>query len=264
MPVWKEFEDECTEYLTNKFGNYAEFSHLGCSDSTLPDILVKLNNGKNFYIDVKHSPAQCGQFVLIPNIERQEFDYSSKNITPINPYSSEIINFMNSKFEIYKNAGTAGVDIKFPNSNKIFEDWIIKIYSAKDVRFFITNNYTILPLEKISDFFDISAKYRIKRSGSCSVNKCRIDEVKKYILSKDYSISDIKIIQNKLFVSADNNIDKEKFVIGKYEYMFAKKDTIYEIRQLSNTYNSNVIFSIVLKESATGISNKEFIQYLEQ
>lgn len=263
MPIWKDFEETCTKYLNDKFGDYAEFSHLGCSDSTKPDILVKLANDKNFYIDVKHSPAQCGQFVLIPNIERHVFEYSTKNVSPINIYSTKIIDFMNLNFETYRNAGTAGKDIKFPNSNEIFSNWIIKIYKEKGVRFFITNNCIIFPIDQVEKYFYISAKYRIKRSGSCSVRRRRIEEIKDFILSNDYSISSTKFIQNKLFVTSDKNIDKEKFILGKYEYMFAKNNNVYEVRQLSNTYNANVIFSIELKDSVSGMTDTDFIQYLK-
>lgn len=231
MTTWKDFEATCAKYLNDKFRDYADFSPFGRSDSTKPDILVKLANNKNFYIDVKHSPAQCGQFVLIPNTERQAFEYSSKNVSSINVYATKIINFMNSNFETYRNAGTVGKYIKLPNSNEIFSNWIIKIYKEKGVRFFITNNYIIFPLEQVEKYFYIFAKYRIKRSGSCNVSRCRIDDIKNFILSSDYSISDIKFIQDKLFVTSNENINKEKFILGKYEHMFAKNDNYYEIPQ---------------------------------
>lgn len=69
MATWDNFEIEATRYLENKFGSFASFVHQGGADSTVPDIFVRLKSGKSFYIEAKHSPAQCGQFVLLPNIQ---------------------------------------------------------------------------------------------------------------------------------------------------------------------------------------------------
>ena len=68
MERWEEFEIQCTEYLNQKFGAYANFIHQGGANSTVSDILVHTNTGNSFYMDVKHSPAQCGQFVLLPDL----------------------------------------------------------------------------------------------------------------------------------------------------------------------------------------------------
>ena len=99
MSIWEEFEKNCVDYLNKKFGSYATFVHEGGSDSTVPDILVHTKNKKSFYIDVKHCPAQCGQFVLLPNIKTRTFEYSRLNATPINKYSEMIIKHMNDSFE---------------------------------------------------------------------------------------------------------------------------------------------------------------------
>lgn len=69
MAICENFEIECKNYLNKRFGAYARFIHQGGSDSTIPDILVKTNSGKEFYIDAKHCLAQCGQFVLLPDIK---------------------------------------------------------------------------------------------------------------------------------------------------------------------------------------------------
>ena len=88
MEQWEEFEIQCTNYLNKKFGTYAEFIHQGGSDSTIPDILVNTNSGNSFFIEAKHSPAQCGQFVLLPNLETKSFEYSTLNVNCINKYVS--------------------------------------------------------------------------------------------------------------------------------------------------------------------------------
>ncbi len=262
MPKWELFEENCTDYLNQNFGEYAKFVHQGCSDSTKSDILVTRGNDELFYIDAKLSPAQCGQFVLIPDMQKRVFEYSPRNVNRVNCYAEEIIRFMNSDFELYTNAGTRGENIIFDSSDKVFADWVIKIYKDKNVKFFITNNYTILPVEKFGEFFNVTAKFRIKRSGSCSVNRYRLEDVKKCILNM-YKGININTSDGKLYAETETDIDKQRFVVGDYEYMFGLRgDGRYEVRQLSNTFNSNVIFSIELKHNVSGLSDEEFIKCL--
>ena len=88
MSTWEQFEIDCTRFLMEQFGEYATFIHQGRSDSTVPDIKVTTKKNKQFYIEAKHSPAQCGQFVLLPNVETRKFEYSRLNSTFYNknPY----------------------------------------------------------------------------------------------------------------------------------------------------------------------------------
>lgn len=162
MKNWKEFEEQCTDYLNQEFCDFANFILMGSSDSTISDILVKTHTNKTFYIEVKHSPAQCGQFVLLPDIKTRQFVYSERNVNKSNSFAEQIIEFMNTDFKTFNNAGTTGKEICF--------------------------------------------------------NDC--------------------------------------------EYMFSKRDNLYEIRRLSNTFNANVIFSVELKNNVQGLSGEKFIEYL--
>ena len=259
MAVWEDFEYKCTDYLNEKFGVYANFIHQGGSDSTVPDILVKTKSGDLFYIDAKHSPAQCGQFVLLPNLETGTFEYSRLNVNCINRYAEMIMDYMNNDFDAFREAGTAGKDIDMPNGSDIFANWIIQAYKDKGAEFFITNNYTILPIERFRDYFDVSAKYRIKRSGSGNVGKGRLNSVMDYIESHNYIITDTRIVGDKLFVVSPQQLHNHRFILRGIEYMFSIRGEEYEIRKLSNTYNANVIFSIKQKTSTPGMSDADFI-----
>lgn len=261
MALWADFELECTEYLNDRFGSYATFTHQGGADSTVADIFVETNSGKQFYIDAKHSPAQCGQFVLFPHIESLSFKYSTKNINNINPYSQAIMLHMNKDFDAFREAGTKGKEIIMPNSSQIFSEWIIQTYKEKGAEFFITNNFKILPIDNFEDYFDVTAKYRIKRSGSGDVGAGRISVILNYI-TDNFTITDSRIQGSKLFVKSDDNLHNKRFIYGEFEYMFSQRGNIYEIRKLSNTYNANVIFSIKLKNHTSGLSDSEFIQAL--
>ena len=263
MTIWQEFENQCVEHFNKRFSRYAHFILQGGTNSTIPDILVKSMSGKSFYIEAKHSPAQCGQFVLLPHLDTCTFEYSKLNVNRINRYAETIIDYMNRNFDVFHTAGTTGKKIDIPNASNIFADWIIHTYRDKGTNFFVTNNFTLLPLESFKDYFDVTAKYRIKRSGSSSVGKSKIELILNHIISKEYLITSHRINGNKLFVSSPNNLDEQRFIIRGMEYMFSLRGNEYELRKLSNTYNANVIFSIKQKEDIPpGMTDDEFIEYL--
>ena len=263
MAIWEDFEISCTEYLNNTFGDYATFTHQGGEDSTVPDIFVETQSGKSFYIEAKHCPAQCGQFVLLPNLDTCTFEYSRQNANHINRYAEMIMDYMNHSFDEYREAGTAGKDIDMDNSSQIFSDWIIQTYQEKGADFIITNDYTILPLEHFLDYFEVTGKYRIKRSGSGNVGKSRLQPVIDYITTHDYIINNTRIEGDKLFVSSTQNLHDQRFILRGIEYMFSLRGHEYELRKLSNTYNANVIFSIKKKNTSPGLSKVAFIEELK-
>lgn len=263
MTKWEEFEIECTNYLNRKFSAYATFKHMGGADSTTPDILVRTKHGRQFFIDAKHCPAQCGQFVLLPNTATSTFDYSSENDTQINDYTLLIMNHMNNSFEYYCNAGTAGKDINMSNGEVVFSNWVIEAYRLKGAFYFITNDFTLLPIERFKSFFNIKAKYRIKKSGSSSVGKKRAPSVVKYI-TNNYTISDTFIDEGHLYAYSPKNLDQQRFILDSKEFMFSLRDKEYEIRKLANTYNANVIFSITRKGNVPGMSDLDFISVLRR
>lgn len=119
-----------------------------------------------------------------------------------------------------------------------------------------------MPIERFSEYFNVSAKYRVKRSGSSNVGKNNISNVLRFINSQDYDIEDTRINGDKLFVVSTKSLHNKRFILRGYEYMFSLRDSEYEIRKLSNTFNANVIFSINLKSNKNGIGADEFIRAL--
>ncbi len=263
MSRWKQFEIDCTDYLNFRFGSYANFIHMGNSDSTTPDIFVATTTGNNFFIDAKLTPAQCGQFVLFPNTTTSTFEYSSGNDVPINKYASLIMNYMNRHFTYFCNAGTAGRDIEMPNGEVVFSNWVIETYRLKGARYFITNNFTIFPVECFRDYFEIKGKYRIKGSGSTDVGKKRASIIANYI-TNNFPISAVHIDGKHLYANSSQNLDKQRFAFDSNTYMFSNRDSYYEIRKLSKTYHPNVIFSIKRKGNLPGITDFEFISALQR
>ena len=97
---------------------------------------------------------------------------------------------------------TGDVKTKYDNSKKAYE--------KKDVEYFITNNYRIFKLNEIADNFNITAKYRVKRSGSTHVGSARMNGVKKYI-ADNFGITDTRTDGKKLFARTNRDIDKVRF-----------------------------------------------------
>jgi len=262
MCNWKEFELKCTRYLNENFGKYAIFCHQGGSNSKVSDIEVKTNKGTSFYIEVKKSPAQCGQFVLLRDNGSRTFIYSGKNAFQKNTYAEQIIEHMNARFDEYKEPGRGGVDVNMENGPEIFSNWIIDTYKKKDVLYFITDNFTIVPIERLGEYFHVSAKYRIKISGSGDVGKKNISDVLECIKSLGYDIESTRTEGGKLFVVSKESLHGKRFTLEDREYMFSRQESEYEIKKLSNTANANVIFSIKLKSNVNGIGADEFIRAL--
>jgi hypothetical protein len=197
----------------------------------------------------------------LPNINKQYFEYSKLNDSSINEYSKRIIDFMNDNFDEFKDAGTAGVDVIMPKGSEMFANWIVTYYREKGVEFFITNGYTILSIQQFSEFFDVKAKYRVKRSGSRPVSKKDITSLSNYI-KNNFDITKIEVDSNKMFVSSLKQLHNKRFIFNGIEYMLSARGDKYEVRALSNTFNANVIFSIEMKLGKRGLSIKDFIPFL--
>lgn len=256
--LWEDFEINSVNYLNKNSGKFAKFMLQGGSDSTIPDIKVVTKSGITFFIEAKHSPAQCGQFVLLPNITTGEFIYSPQNANPINKHAAAIKNYMDAHFDYFKEAGTAGKDIIMHGSSEVFSNWIIETYKNKGVKYFISNNFILFHIDEFKYYFDVTAKYRVKRSGSSNVGKSNIPYVIKHIESKNYNINIVEEKGSKLFIESNLSLHNQRFILNGYEYMFSSRGSQYEIRKLSNTFNANVIFSIDLKTSRRGLSLDEF------
>ena len=266
MKKWEEFEEQCLEFLEENFGDYADFILQGKENSIVSDILVLTEGGEDFYIEVKHVPAQCGQFVLFPNPETKKFEFSNRNKININEPASTIIDHMNKNFEIFSNAGTKGVPIVFQNCGQVFRDWIVEAYKAKNVHLVISNGFSLISLDKILPYFDISACYRVKKSGSNSPSKKDEQELRAYISKQNIFDLELEKNQGRLYARTAQNIDDERLTIEDRTFSFVKSDNpqLYEVRRLSNTNNANVIFSIDTHDTSCELSHETVEKFLRQ
>lgn len=259
MKPGEQFELHCYEYLKNVYKtNETDFHHEGGMNSTKSDIAAIKNGEIDFYIEAKDASAQSGQFVLLPNEDKKVFVFSPRNHSKPNEMTDIIINYMNHDFQRFNNAGTAGQSLDIDTD--VFADWIVKHYKNKNVKYIISRNddYVIFPIRKFGQYFSITAKYRIKKSGSGKPAKRDIPKITQTI-QKYYSTAKFSQAEKKLFVTLSEKADKTRFLLGKYTYYLSKQNLDnYEIRRLSNTYNMNVIFSIDLMKSQDEKDLEEF------
>ena len=102
------------------------------------------------------------------------------------------------------------------------------------------------------NFFDVKAKYRVKKSGSSNISASLKDEVffsnlKKH--SKDPNAT-FKVIDKKFYFTTTASLNvKAPIPMPCYDLFVSEKTgNTYLIKKLSSTRNSNVIFEISLKK----------------
>ncbi len=265
MRPGEQFERCCYEYLKKFYKTRdTDFRHEGGMDSTKSDIAAIKNEKIDFYIEAKDTSAQSGQFVLLPDEERGVFVFSPRNHSEPNEMTDIIINYMNSDFQRFNNAGTAGQSLDIDMG--VFADWIIEYYKNKKVKYVISrdSDYVIFPIRKFEQYFNIIANYRIKKSGSGKPAKRDIPAVKQMI-KEHYATARFYQEEKKLFVDISEKINKDRFIMGNYTYYLSKQNSDnYEVRKLSNTYNMNVIFSIKLIKTQDKNDLEEFLSDLQK
>lgn len=259
MRPGEQFELRCYEYLKEFYkAKDTDFHHEGGMNSTKSDIAAVKNGRIDFFIEAKDAAAQSGQFVLLPDEESETFVFSPRNHSEPNEMTDIIIEYMNSDFQRFNNAGTAGQSLEIDTS--VFADWIIEHYKDKNVKYVISygRDYVIFPIRKYEQYFNIIANYRIKKSGSGEPAKRDIPAVKQ-IIKNHYASAQFTQIDKKLFVDISETICEDRFVLGNYTYYLSEQSSgDYEVRRLSNTYNMNVIFSIKLIKSQDENDLEEF------
>ena len=258
MENWYICEKECLEFFKKNYSSEDfVFEAEGGADSTKSDILL-LNNGiPVFYIESKMKQAQCGQFVVYQQDDR--FVNSTRNRHNSSFSEDMIIDKMNEDFAYYANPGTSGKELKLEKS--YYYDWILNYYDDKKVKYFIvekvvgkniltSDNFIIFPIQHFHKYFDVSAKYRVKKSGSNSPSKNSLIEIEDTLKRNNLHYSNLHFNSTKLFVQIPARSEKFQMNGINYDYQFnPQNDGYFEIRRLSNTKNANVIFSISLMKA---------------
>lgn len=254
MKPGEKFELECTKYLIKNYGkNGVTFIHHDTSNSTSSDIEVQKRDGSSFFIEAKDSNAQAGQFVLSADDINKIFTFSGRNKTRENEFTNSIIKYMNNHYEHYNTAGTKGIDIGI--DEEIFVGWIVNHYKGMNVKYIITKNdddMIIFPLNRFGDYFKVTATFRIKKSGSAAPSKSNFAAIRNYIA--DRFKCNVNVIEKGdkyalMIPHIPLGTTETTFDLNGRTYYLSPDNNGYQIRQLSNTKNRNVIFSIKTKRS---------------
>lgn len=245
MENWEIFENDCVDFLNNTYGSDdVKFVGKGKSNSTISDIEVIINKKSTFFIETKMPKAQSGQFVLL--IEGNKFIYSPRNKEVENDYTNFIKDYINANFNFYENVNTSALAINLPDS--YFAKWIKGHYINKGVKYVITSykkKFIIFPINKYDDYFNVTANFRRKSSGSQPWPKKYFNNTEEYF-KKDLS-NEVCLTQknNKTFLESSNDLNKHQYSISDINCQLSlKAENMYEIRKLGKTKNPNVIFSV--------------------
>lgn len=250
---WEKFEIEASSYL-NKVYSHLPVSFIldGGSSSRSSDIKVYNNNNLLFSIESKYSPSQSGQFVILENENFYVLSKDSKCYNNI--YSQTIIDYLNENKEYFTPKDQDAININI--DLEILTNWIITHYKNKNSYFVITscklNDYkSIIPIEEIGNFFEVSAVIRRKRSGTRHIAKSKreqcINELEKYINKYGLRISDVFMQSNKTIVEFNKEIElkKSERYFGNDFYLSPSTDgKRYFLKTRAKTNNLNVIFSL--------------------
>lgn len=260
MEKWKICEEECLKYLKLNFSDkYYDFKGEGGSDSTKSDVLLTKSGIAIFYIETKMEQAQCGQFVAFPNEDEKSFYYSRSNLYPENLYSQLILEKMAENFDRYKNPSTNGIEVLMDKS--YFYSWIFEFYKEKGVKYFITekevgnnnmssDNFIIFPIEHFNRYFDVTAIYRKKKSGSANPTENNFDEIKRLASDEGFLVSEIYKQEKYTYVNMNAVCRTYKITGYKDTYQFkGVSENTFKVTKLSNTSNPNVIFLIKLVQA---------------
>ena len=257
MSKWKDFENEMTSYLQEMLDNYNTIvKQYGNSDSTVSDIEI-FSNSKKFFVEVKMPVSQSSQFVV--EIQDNKFVYGSKNKYVSDKYSDEIVKILNDNFELYRKVNKKGFVI--PVSSLVSFGWVISNMKNKNVEFIISvdksNNQIIIPVDKISEIFNIKTILRRKKSGSRRLPKAYYDDFKERLKLRFSKYKYNLYFENKrLYLYIPINLSKSECYLssdllnnGQSYFLSNKGNYKYEVKMTSVTNNPNIIFELSLKDN---------------
>lgn len=242
--AWKAVERKCCRWLCATFGHLARFELQGGADPMVSDILVTPKHGPPFYIEVKSNASQCGQFAIRRSAS-QHFLYSQRNRTAPNPYSQDILNALTMQ-NPSQECSTASFKIREVSDPSV--RWIVDHYKARGVRYFITEDFDLFPVEAFGSYFDVLTVMRLKKSGSAKVGIRKAAALSSSIIERSQRSGKtdmtFKVTAGKLLVFTDANLAGTGFHEGKHDYQFlpTRTDRCYELRRLSNTRSASIVF----------------------
>lgn len=261
MSTWEDLERRCCKHLREKYGQNNTIEAFGSSDSTKADIKVSNAVYSPFFVEVKSEKAQCCQFVLFPNADTEQFDFSKDNKVPLSNNCKKIIAHMNAAYNTYCKVGKKGIPVNIDSAT--LYGLVADFYKEKNVRFFMTEGteLIIFPAARFSEYFDIEAVYRCKTSGSSEPTQSNAAEILQGMADDQIEGElEYRLIGGKTrcFLHTDKQLHGHRTPCANHTYQYKfnryakqveqKRNYVYEVRRLSNTCNPNVICELSLKK----------------
>ncbi|HPD00157.1 MAG TPA: hypothetical protein PLA01_02270 [Acetivibrio sp.] len=278
MERWQQFEIEACEYLNSVFKDLPfTFKCTGGSNSLAEDIMVYKGKDHIFSIEAKLSPAQGGQFSVIP-IESDgkiEYTYSRDNKFSLDGNSESIMKHINQNIGKYSHVTQRGIDID--GIQPVLINWVIGHYKKKRSKFIITSKgigsfKAIVPTDELKDNFYVHACLRRKRSGPRKVPNYQYELaeslVKRHFGGLGFGIKGFEYDGKGISLTLNSGAKLSKDQRYLPENMYISSDKYdrnrFTIKKRSSTNNINVVFSLEYKyNTSTGLEllRNELLKY---
>ena len=247
---WQNFEEQAQKYLKENLKvKSLDIIFNGGSDSNLGDVELIKNKKHLFNIEIKEYQSQIGQFVVLPKHQDKKFILG--NLKFNTNRISKIYEHMNENYEYYKSPTTAGINLKC--SKKMMYESIYSYCKDHNIEFFIskrkTSNFKIISIQNFEKNFDISGKYRKKKSGTSYIknNDALKDHLKKLFPEGNIN-SDKKGLILKLKNSESLKLKLKKNRSYQFDniniYFSPINDNEFYVKKKSCNNNATVIFSL--------------------
>lgn len=158
-------------------------------------------------------------------------------------------------------------------NKELYYNRIIDYYvTYKQCSFFMTREsvdsgeFIVFPTVDFRDYFDVTACYRPKKSGSHNPNRKELLELPSML--QENNLSDYEFIKDGKYLNVKFGSDVDPadlfILVGKYRLQFkCISPRVYRVTGLSSTKNANVIFSISPQWSVEKINWEPFEEVIK-
>jgi hypothetical protein len=241
MKRWKAYETNLTQHLSKTYPQLM-FQTMGGSSSVHNDIRVFQEAKYLLSIEAKYLPSQCGQITLVQT--KKAFKFSQKSRQKFMPQTQGIINAINNNELLYEN-------------DKRLISWVKAYYLQKNATWFglseayknlNQSNVYLCPTKHLSNYVDINAILREKKSGSRNLPRKSLQKAKELIKSRltNASCHTEGFIKKRLYLRCQE--EPKELYLSPSLYLSKKATLYYEVRKLSSTKKWSVTFSMRLKK----------------
>ena len=150
--IVKEFTFKCVNYLNKRYGKYAIFETR--TKSKTPEILVR-NKYPSYIIRPMLPGMQCAKINVSVDASDRSFIISNSG----NSQTHKLSKILTNNYDIL----CEGDYLNLLDAQDVFFKWISIEYSESRVRYIITKNYELIPVENLIDCAKIICRYNDRK-----------------------------------------------------------------------------------------------------